>query len=262
MDRITIPKFDNLEDLFEFLVENKAALKAEKKYNVKHSDPLLYSGANVAIKAGGVNLSDADTIQVKSVINTTNIMDSHNDVHLPKIWNKSLREKKDFYLLEEHQMSFKTIISDKVKARVENISFKDLGFSKLKGESQALIFDSELKRDRNPFMFEQYAKGHVKNHSVGMQYVSLDLAVNSEDYPEEFETWNKHIDSVANRKDAEKNGFFWAVTEAKIIEGSAVPMGSNHVTPTLTVEAKNEDNGPSSDTQAEPRMSTLKRGFI
>jgi hypothetical protein len=29
-------------------------------------------------------------------------------------------------------------------------------------------------------MFNQYAKGYVKEHSVGMRYVKLELAVNSD----------------------------------------------------------------------------------
>jgi hypothetical protein len=56
------------------------------------------------------------------VINTTNIMDSHSDVHLKGIcsWTKPA-------LLLQHQMKFNSIISDKVTAK-ESHKWKDLGF--------------------------------------------------------------------------------------------------------------------------------------
>jgi hypothetical protein len=84
------------------------------------------------------------------------------------------------------------------------------------------------------------------------------MAVNSdfEDYKEEKEIWDKYIDQVANIKAAEENGYFFAVTEAKIIEGSAVPIGSNTVTPTLDVESKQEIE-PLQDThKTEPPSGT------
>lgn len=262
MEKINVPNFEDKADLFDFLIENKAALIAEKKYKVKHADAIFYNRTTSAEKAAkGSDLSTAEAIRVKSVINTTNILDSHGDVHIPKIWNKSLREKKNFYLLQEHKMNFENIISDEVKASVETMEFKNLGFKGLKGNTQALVFDSIVKRDRNEFMFKQYANGFVNNHSVGMQYVKMSLAINSEEHPEEFEVWNKYVDQVANIKDAEAQGFFWAITEAKIIEGSAVPMGSNHVTPTLSTEEKNKNIEPSLDTQkqaATPSNDTRK----
>jgi hypothetical protein len=82
-----------------------------------------------------------------------------------------------------------------------------------------------------------------------MRYVKIDLAINSEEkyYADEKKVWDKYIDEVANRDEAEKQGYFWAVTEAKAIEGSAVVIGSNQITPTLEVEEKNIE--PSKDTQ-------------
>ena len=105
-------------------------------------------------------------------------------------------------------------------------------------------------------MFGLYANKEVDEHSVGMMYVKVLLAVNndSKEYKEEFATWNKHIEDIVNRKAVEDQGFFWAVKEAKVIEGSAVVKGSNPLTPTTSVEAKTE---PSEDTQThEPPQGT------
>lgn len=83
-----------------------------------------------------------------------------------------------------------------------------------------------------------------------MRYVKVELAVNDERYPEEFKVWNKYIDQVVNRKDAEAVGYFYPVLEAKLIEGSAVPMGSNYATPVLSMEEKNIEPS-NNDTQKE-----------
>lgn len=244
--------FETKEDLFKALRENKKALIAQKKMETKHADavtsPIVVGDAKQgANKAANTSIADVGQIQVKSVINTTNVMDSHSDVHLPGIWSKSVKERKDLYLLQEHKMAFDHIISDEVKASVEQMSWKDLGVS-YEGKTEALVFDSSIDKDRNPFMFDQYAKGRVKNHSVGMRYVKMQLALNSENKydKEEKEVWDKYIDQVANKEEAEAQGYFWAVHEAKIIEGSAVPMGSNTITPTISTEAV-EDTSKSNE---------------
>ncbi len=241
-----IPNFDNKDGLFKFLKENKQALIAEKKYNVKKGDSINYS-VNVtntkdeAIKSMDLTDTsvDLESIKVRAVINTTNIMDSHGDVHINGIWNKSLSDKKNFYLLQEHEMKFDKIITDKVKAYTQIYNWSELGYPNFIGKTEALVFDSVIESDRNEFMFEQYLKGYVNNHSVGMQYVNLFLCINSTEqiYKEEKSNWDKYIGVVANKQDAIDAGFFWAVTEAKLLEGSAVPIGSNYATPTLSVGA-------------------------
>ena len=257
MAKIEIPSFTDKGELFDFLVENKDLHIEAKKSETKHADSVAYQAPQEVTKANSI-APDANKIQVKSVINTTKFMDSHSDVHIDGLWKKSLKENKSIMLLQEHKMSFDHLISKAVKASAEMMSFKSLGFGRLKGESQALVFDSVIDKATNEFMFAQYAKGIVDNHSVGMRYVKLFLAINSDssEQKEEFDVWNKYIDSVANQKTALDKGFFWAVTEAKIIEGSAVLMGSNQVTPTLSVESKDFEAG--NTTSEQSRASTQK----
>ena len=71
---------------------------------------------------------------------------------------------------------------------------------------------------------------------------------------EEKANWDKYIKQVANKEDAEAAGYFWAVTEAKIVEGSAVLFGSNPITPTLTVGPAKAT--PESDDNNEPPQGT------
>ena len=39
-------------------------------------------------------IEELEEIRVNVIINTTNIIDSHNDLHLPGLWKKSLQENK------------------------------------------------------------------------------------------------------------------------------------------------------------------------
>ena len=236
--KIDLPKFETKEALFKHLADNQEDMIYQAKSVVKYGDaiytvmPYTNKGETSKSTAGS-----PDQLKVRVIINTTNIRDSHKDVHIPGLWKKSLNENRRIKHLQEHQMSFDKIISDKndLKAFTKKYSWRDLGVDK-DGDTEALVFDSLIKRDRNNYMFDQYKLGNVDNHSVGMHYVNIKLAINSEDedYEKEKAIWDKHIDSLLNKDEIEKDGYFWAVYEAKAIEGSAVPIGSNQITPTLT----------------------------
>jgi hypothetical protein len=260
-------EFDTKKELFDFLAREKKTLILEKKEKTKQADAFSFASGCLIKNDAQKSASDAadllskESITVEAVINTTGLMDSHKDVHIPGLWKKTLKENKNPYHLREHQMNFEGVISDRVKAGTKNFTWKELGFDG-DGETEALVFESEVEKSRNPFMFEQYARGYVKNHSVGMQYVKLHLCINSglEEHREEKKNWDKYIEYVVNREKAEENGYFWAVTEAKLIEGSAVLFGSNPVTPTCSV--KNIEPPSGTQTTAEPPSGTRKESLF
>lgn len=230
--KLEIPQFKTNKELFNFLIENKSTLIAQKLNTFKHGD---HVGGVTSEQSANKALEGTDNVQIKAVINTTNFMDSHKDVHLPGLWKKSLSENKRILHVQEHKsQSFDKIIADgeDLKAYTETISWKELGYNAT-GTTEALVFDSTIKASRNPYMFNQYKNGYVKNHSVGMRYVKIFMAINDEDFPEEKATWDKYYNEIINKEEADSHGYFWAVTEAKVIEGSAVPIGSNPITPTL-----------------------------
>lgn len=239
------------------LKDNKHILIAEKKATLKYADAVVLEATtqqiDVVNKENGEVKADLTKLKLKVVINTTNILDSHGDVHIKGLWKKTIKENKNLFLLQEHQMKFDKIISDKITAYTEPYDYNGK-------ELEALIFETEITKERNPFMFEQYQKGFVKNHSVGMRYVKLEMAINSNEkyYTEEKAVWDKYIDQVANKEKAEEQGYFFAVTEAKAIEGSAVVVGSNQVTPTLLVEEKNEAVNDDTSRTIEPAQATQK----
>jgi len=93
-------------------------------------------------------------------------------------------------------MSFDSIIScsekDGMKVYTKNMNWSDLGFN-FEGKTQALIFDAPISVERNKFMFEQYKKGYVRNHSVGMNYTKILFCVGNKEWAtaEEYEAWEK-----------------------------------------------------------------------
>jgi len=262
MTTLSIPEFADKAKLIDWLITNKAALTAQKKSTVKHADAVSYSPVFVAEKADEVIKSEtisetASRIKVRSIINTTKLFDSHGDVHIDQLWNKSLKETKDHYLVKMHDFSFEGIISDNVKAFTKQMTWNEMGIN-YEGQTQALIFDSIIDKDENPYMFEKYRLGKVRQHSVGMRYVKIEMAVNDDRYEKEFAVWEKYFDLIVNKDEVLEVGYFWAVTEAKVIEGSAVVKGSNWATPTQSIQQVKGQPSEDTDKKTEPVKSTLK----
>lgn len=250
-----IPKFDTDKELFDFLIANKETLIAQKKSEIKNADAILFASESsvatkeIANKEEGTTstVEDPDKLKVKAVINTTNLIDSHRDMHVPGIWTKTLKENKSILHLQEHNRGFSSIIAamaqKTLKASAQYFQWTALGFP-FEGKTQALVFDSIVEKQRNEFMFNQYKNGYVSQHSVGMRYTKILMAINNEDYKEEFANWEKYAPKVANKEILEGIKYFWPVLEAQVVEGSAVTLGSNYATPTLSVESKDEDSQP------------------
>lgn len=265
-----MPKFDSKEKLFDWLAENEGDLIYEAKGTIKEADALEIPAMEVMdIERPTTSKSVVDSgfemepevdgqIKVRVVINTTNIMDSHKDVHIPGLWEKSLKENKRIKHKQEHGHRFKDIISDgdDLKAFTKEYEWKDLGYD-VEGKTQALVFDSIVKRERNEEMYNAYKRGYVDNHSVGMQYSKILLAMNSdkEEHAQYKINWDKYYPQVVNKADADKAGYFWPVLEAKAREGSAVPDGSNHITPTLSRKAHSEEESIQAEKSLEDRES-------
>lgn len=106
---------------------------------------------------------------------------------------------------------------------------------------EVLVYEAVVKRDRNEEMFKQYLNGWVLNHSVGMRYYKLFFCYDSEapEYTQDKENFDKYKSQILNKDDI--GDYFWAIIEAKNIEGSAVVKGSNFLTPVLSMEVIDEN---------------------
>jgi hypothetical protein len=252
--------FSSKEELFAELKSNKDNLIDLKK-STKDSD-------SVSVKFLDSKDSSCKAIAneenfIYAVINTTKVLDSHSDVHIDGIWNKSITEQQGkVYYVSDHDLSLKSVIAfpKDVQMYVQEVSFKELGYN-IDGNTQALIF--KVSKDKIRL---QEAKDIINEkiqieHSIRMQYVKLALGINSdsEDYKEEKAIWDNYISVIANKEQAIELGYFWAVTEAKIYkEGSMVLAGSNSVTPLLQ---KNIEPDLSTQTN-EPLKSTQGNNAI
>lgn len=254
------------KSLFDYLIKNEGLIFNEKKSQVKKADaaygiPMFINEKGELLTKAEVQETQIDPtkLRVVVVINTTNWFDSHDDVHIPGLWKKSLSDNKKtgFLLLKSHMRDFEFIITDGCQGEARPMQWKEVGVN-LPGNTEALVFTGIVDQGRNEYMFGQYQKGYVKKHSVGMRYVKMVTCINDEDYPVQKENWDKYFPMVANADDADANGYFWAILEAQIIEGSAVVFASNCVTPTLETELLGTKNEPLSSTQDEPPFDAIK----
>ena len=235
------------KEILEHIRKNKEILIAQKKNELKNSDNFIISGnqKKEVEKELEKKNENATEIEVTCVMNSCNYMDSNDDVHISGIWKKTISENKRIFHLQEHVNSFSNIIAtpNNIIVKTATILWKELGYD-ANGSTQVLIFVSKIKKSVNEKMFELYKSGIIDQHSVGMQYVNIELAMDSNEDEDEFFVWNKYIDSIVNKEKAIKQGYFWAIKEAKLYEGSAVMNGSNPITPTINIKTE-----PSQDTQ-------------
>lgn len=244
--------FNNKNDFIQFLKKNKEDLYRLKKMEYKESTPIVPINMITTSFQPKVNVT-TDKIRIKAIINSTNVIDSHMDLHLPSIWNKTVSDNPYSFHLKEHKRSFEDVISNKAKSYNEIMTFKDIGIDS-EMSFVANINDFVLEEKDFPYMFKMYAEGKVTAHSVGMKYVKISLAYYDEDDEKELNYFNESKAKAINPEVADENGYLWVIQEAQKIEGSAVVFASNSITPTLIVEDyKNIE--PSKNTQEEPQLA-------
>lgn len=242
---LTFPKFATKKHFFDHIVKDQDKYIDQKLNLIKGREPAKTVIPTIRPKIinqiDSVALLDSSVIDAQLAINTTNLFDAHSDVHIPEIWDDSLKGNQDEVLLQEHVMRFANLIAEyeNVKVFVKMMTWSELGFPYL-GNTQVLIYEVKIEKSLNPFMHGKYAMGLVRQHSVGMRYVNLSLCVNDSDYGANYDAWKKYFPMVANASTAELNGYFWAVTKANHIEGSAVVKGSNFATPVISIKAVSE----------------------
>lgn len=230
--KIEIPEFASKAETIEYLIKNKLELIDLKKSAIKNFIPFggLVAKSGLVSKALS-NEQDTDEVIYRTIVgNTYNWMDSHDDVHLNNVFAVSIKDRNGrIYHRHDHVPMLTAKVGKFSKVYEQVVNWTDLGVNKA-GQTMALLGDSAIKRSYNNLIFDSYKDGEIDQHSVGMQYVKIDLAVNNKDNKEEFATWNKYINLLGNQDKAIDKGYFWAVKEAKLIEISCVTDGSNELT--------------------------------
>lgn len=233
--RVTIPTFETKQELFVHLREKKDEIIKEKRALPIFSDVSMLLAAT---KATANKAEVSDRFSVKLIANLANWMDSHDDVMLPGSWLKSINEKgTSIPVLRDHEHSIGAKIGTTLAVYAEDIVLADIGYTEgdVK-QAEGLIFEFEPKREYDEKLYLMYKNGEVTQHSIGLQYVKIDMAINEEGDSDEYKNWLKYFPQVINKEKAEQRGYFFAVKEAKIFENSAVLFGSNVMTPVLGIE--------------------------
>ena len=243
---------DKKKELIKQMIQNKGQLIEMKKSAIKYTDTCEIKSIKSGITSKVDEEENGDEIERTIVGNTYNWLDSAGDVLVSGVFAKSLRERKDkMFHLHDHEFKITSKVGEFKDIYEKPISWKELGVER-DGDTESLIAESTVIKEYNPIIFREYKNGKINQHSVGMYYVKMLLGVNDPDEKEEFAVWNKYYPMLGNPEDADEQGYMWIVTEAKLIEISAVLMGANPITPTLDNNTKKPLDNTSQKTDKEP----------
>lgn len=273
--RVKLPDFQTKKELFSYLVANKKSLVDKKKSmmieaeGLKNSPSFIAGDSNLKLLLAnkGISLKQEDltldegVIRVKTVANAHNFIDSHFDLLINDSSKKSIKERKSLLVhLHDHKHTTDGEVGDVVDVLLQDVPLVELGYDK-KGSTQCVVFITDIKKSYNEKVYDRYKAGRANQHSIGLQYVRIELAINDPDYEKEKDFFDKYYDQVINKEVADEFGFFWVVLEYKLIENSVVLFGSNMYTPTLEIsESKGE---PDSSTHKDtPDSSTCRKSIL
>ena len=194
------------------------------------------------------------------VVNSTGILDSHEDLHVKGIWNKSVKEQQgQNYLTVDHQLTIEGIAVRKeyVQMMVATVPFSMLGKS-YAGDTEALIYVVPKDKFIHAKAKEWLESGDEIQASVRMLYVTVLFGMDSND-PADAElkkNYDTYIGQVANKDEFEYVPYFFVIKEAKNVKESAqVVYGSNHVTGNV-FNMKPEEKSTSQENKSEPAESS------
>lgn len=258
--------FESKAEMFAALKESKEHIIGLKKAALKDTDPVML---HIRDKESEKALSDPMPTDVGSmiypVINSCNWLDSHGDVHIKGLWDVSLKDQagKVYYIIN-HDLEIGSVIAypKDVEATVQDISWREMGID-IDGTTQVLLYKVKLTSAANKDFLEAVKAGAPIQNSVRMRYIAMTLCIDdsSDDFKQEKDNFDKYIKVVANRKDAEEQGYFWAITEAAVYkEGSAVLFGSNEATPILYSDP--QSSSQSSNKADPPKEQSNKKSEL
>ncbi len=267
MSRPTIPHDLTGKALIDYLVANKGSILAAKKaMPIKFSDVVVCKTSFVdrAEKSAGGKLflpakdaEDTGAIRVKVIANTAWWCDSQMDVLTDSCWNKSIADKgNNIPHIHDHEYKSTSHVGDVRNVYGQQIPWSQLGVLH-EGTTTALVFETDIRKDYNEQVYKFYRNGKINQHSIGLQYVSIGLAVNDKEHADEYALWEKYIHKVPNKSVAEEAGYFYFVPEIRLLENSCVLYGANSLTPTLEIEdiSKNANIYNDLNTDEQPPIS-------
>jgi hypothetical protein len=258
-------EFSTKEELFAELKANKDLIIDAKKSEIykscdkgqsivsKSLDLLQFSEQNKAIKI--------DDNFYYFAVNSTRILDSHDDLHVDGIWKKSVQEiQGKNYFVEDHELEISKVITRKehIEIFTAKVPFSLIGKS-YQGNTEILVYKIAKNQIKNDKVKEWLESGDSIECSVRMQYVTILLALDSNN-PEdatEKKNYDDYVDLIANKSDFEYIPYFFVIKEAKNVkESSLVPFGSNSATGVVQNKIEKNEADPITSETIEPLEDT------
>lgn len=253
--------FDSEEELFTELKANKEMIISEKKSQIQKS-----IDKGLSITARPIDLSKLATAS-KGIsqdegyfylaVNSTNVLDSHKDLHVNGIWNKTVKEQQGKnYLVDSHVLSLKTTIVKKedIEMFTAVVPFSTIG-KNYPGDTEILVYKFLKSKVIDKSILAWLESGDSVEASVRMRYTDIELAMNSESKEDENEKRNfdSYSPVIANKYDFDEEiNYFWIVKQAQNLnESSLVLFGSNSSTGLIQ-----EDVKENKEIEVEPITST------
>lgn len=261
-------EFNTQKELFNFLVSEKESIIEQKKSVEKHCEGgiSLIDQVNLTSKAAVYENDKEKGILKRTILtNTYWWMDSMSDVHLGRgaegdtaIFSESIKNRAHkVYPIDQHNWSLDGKLGKTLQLYESPISWRNLGIGKT-GMTEGLFADAQIERSKNESRYMDYLNDEIDQHSVGMQYIDIQLAVNDEEeYPKEFAVYQKYLPKIGNRQAVEAQGYFFAVGKAKLKEYSAVIAGANELTPVIQPSGGAGKSDPSGDSRKALRLALL-----
>ncbi len=231
--------FNTKEDLFKHLRDNKEIIIDAKKSVIQKS---VDKNASVVSKCldllkfteqlKGIKIDDN---YYYIAVNSTKILDCHDDLHIDGIWKKSVQEAQGKnYLVCDHELEVLQTIARKehIEIFTAKVPFSLIG-QPYDGNTEILVYKVAKDQIKLEAVKEWLDSGDSIEASVRMRYVTILLAMDSNN-PEdatEKENYDAYYPMIANKDDFEYIPFFYIIKEAQNVrESSLVVAGSNHAT--------------------------------
>jgi hypothetical protein len=264
--------FENKDDLFQALFENEKLIIDSKKSEIYKSidkgSQIVSSQSEIkkALENEAKKGIKFDDDYYYFVVNSANILDSHNDMHVDGNWNKSVKDQQGKnYLVFDHKTEIENIIAmpKDIEMFTAKVPFSLLGKS-YEGETYSLIYKVAKNKIVHLKINKFLEKGYDFHASVRMQYVKIEFAFNSNnpDFAKQKANYDIYYPLIANKDEFKEIDYFSIIKEAKnVFESSLLLFGSNSATG--RIDNKEE---PSDDTQSEikeePINITQKRKSV
>ena len=267
--------FDSKEELFNALAANEKIIINAKKSEIYKS---CEKGLHVFTSQENIKKSFEDDAEkgIKFdedfyyfVVNSANILDSHNDVHVDGNWNKTVKEQQGkVYLVFDHSTKRDDVIAmaEDIELLTANVKWSFLG-KNYDGETYSLIYKVPKNKIVNSQAKGWLEKGYNLKASVRMQYIKIEMGFNSKktEHAKQKEVFDQYYPIIANKDEFEEINYFTVVKEAKnVMESSLVLFPSNNATgridnkKTEAVENDTSKQEPSIDTQLIDFLTKLK----